>query len=483
MSIGHAGGKSDAPLLYYYSTIENAFVIERGDGSEQRILTEFTIPQDCYAYDYCHISGPGWSPSGMWFAWTVQNNARLPVEQATVNIVDRTGNQRLNLEQLRGVESLQWSPTNDLLLIERYTAEESGYEYYLWRSTLQNPQLWLKHDGSSMMKWLPSGDYLVVYSVQGDETNLEVFDTEGALVWRRVVHPLVDATNSAFCVPQWSTNDTIAYIAPNSALILENLSDTIQYEFDFIDNYLIHIDWDTSGEYAIVYSNDTCDYTRGSYNLSLISLPDQMILNLSPSARLLLNSCFFCPSTVWAEGGRHGVYFDQQLHPFTASPLEIYDIDILSNPDTFVSGNLWHWFNDDVLAFYDAQSLDVPTISVFNFTTGVVNNLLSSGSTVHNFFISPENGYIALPNYSECRGICIVDILEREEYRIESLDYGIEEVFWDPTEHWFFFLGNPIGNSRQVGIAKTDGTIVRRLPDWYDLTSSSGFGWMPAELS
>src|SRR5690606_24844138 len=235
MSIGHAGGKSDAPLLYYYSTIENAFVIERGDGSEQRILTEFTIPQDCYAYDYCHISGPGWSPSGMWFAWTVQNNARLPVEQATVNIVDRTGNQRLNLEQLRGVESLQWSPTNDLLLIERYTAEESGYEYYLWRSTLQNPQLWLKHDGSSMMKWLPSGDYLVVYSVQGDETNLEVFDTEGALVWRRVVHPLVDATNSAFCVPQWSTNDTIAYIAPNSALILENLSDTIQYEFDFID--------------------------------------------------------------------------------------------------------------------------------------------------------------------------------------------------------------------------------------------------------
>jgi hypothetical protein len=53
MSIGHAGGKSDAPLLYYYSTIENAFVIERGDGSEQRTLTEFTIPQDCYAYDYC----------------------------------------------------------------------------------------------------------------------------------------------------------------------------------------------------------------------------------------------------------------------------------------------------------------------------------------------------------------------------------------------------------------------------------------------
>src|SRR5258708_2808839 len=60
---------ADNPYIYYYSGDLNAFVIEHADGTDTRVLGKGLMPiPDAYSSYY--MGGPGWSPSGKWFAWT-----------------------------------------------------------------------------------------------------------------------------------------------------------------------------------------------------------------------------------------------------------------------------------------------------------------------------------------------------------------------------------------------------------------------------
>jgi hypothetical protein len=52
------------PYIYYFSDVLNGIVVERADGTDSRILAQGLMPPDIDS-----ISGPGWSPSGKWFAW------------------------------------------------------------------------------------------------------------------------------------------------------------------------------------------------------------------------------------------------------------------------------------------------------------------------------------------------------------------------------------------------------------------------------
>ena len=54
-----------APYIYYHSEALNAIVIERADGSDSRIIARNLMPPN-----HASFSGPGWSPSGKWLAWT-----------------------------------------------------------------------------------------------------------------------------------------------------------------------------------------------------------------------------------------------------------------------------------------------------------------------------------------------------------------------------------------------------------------------------
>jgi hypothetical protein len=53
----------DSPLIYYYSQDDAAFIIETAEGANREILANFTLRE------HRQIAGPGWSPSGQWFAW------------------------------------------------------------------------------------------------------------------------------------------------------------------------------------------------------------------------------------------------------------------------------------------------------------------------------------------------------------------------------------------------------------------------------
>lgn len=118
---------SAAPYLYYYSGYYHALVVERADGTDSRLLGEGLIPQSPHDL----ATGLLWSPSGEWLAWAVYTGSgpimsyRDPVKAYALSV---DGQRRLTtLESLEAIENIQWSPTEDLLLVVGYVHYESLY--------------------------------------------------------------------------------------------------------------------------------------------------------------------------------------------------------------------------------------------------------------------------------------------------------------------------------------------------------------------
>jgi WD40 repeat protein len=104
---------SDAPYIYYYSEVLNAFVVERADGSGSRLLAQGMMDGD-----ESWFSGPGWSPSGEWFAWTAGRwAAHFVIKGAHPYVVGVDDSRPAGLPGDFNDVSMQWSPTEDVLFI------------------------------------------------------------------------------------------------------------------------------------------------------------------------------------------------------------------------------------------------------------------------------------------------------------------------------------------------------------------------------
>ena len=117
---------NSVPYVYYYSGAKAGFITERADGSDSHILSTFVRP------DNTMITGPGWSPSGKWFAWTISDVEGGSLSQSVAYVINRNGNQ-FNLfpeEDTKGADAhveLLWSPIKDLLLVNyRYAVYSAG---------------------------------------------------------------------------------------------------------------------------------------------------------------------------------------------------------------------------------------------------------------------------------------------------------------------------------------------------------------------
>jgi hypothetical protein len=102
-----------APYIYYHSEALNAIVIERADGSDSRAIARNLMPPN---HEY--ISGPGWSPSGQWLAWTSTYGTEYYPGPKRIWVISADGNQRLTfLDPIENVVHASWSPSHDYLLI------------------------------------------------------------------------------------------------------------------------------------------------------------------------------------------------------------------------------------------------------------------------------------------------------------------------------------------------------------------------------
>lgn len=100
------------PYLYYYSRMLGGIIIEQADGSDSRIIGEDVIPPGMTG-----LSGPGWSPSGHYFA--AYNTTDGGPSGGTAYLIDVRGKAQFAGEYVsRTTYDMRWlGGEKDLLLI------------------------------------------------------------------------------------------------------------------------------------------------------------------------------------------------------------------------------------------------------------------------------------------------------------------------------------------------------------------------------
>ncbi len=110
-----AKAQEPAPYLYYYSDKDNAFVIERADGTDQHLLAKDETPRQ---KNPLGIDGPGWSPDGKWFAWITTYSAEGAVFR-NGHIIGSNSRKNLDIfNRYKNVYQMDWSLGSKYLLLD-----------------------------------------------------------------------------------------------------------------------------------------------------------------------------------------------------------------------------------------------------------------------------------------------------------------------------------------------------------------------------
>ncbi len=124
------------PYIYYYSQLLGGLIIEHPDGTDSRQIAADVIPPNMSG-----LAGPGWSPSGKYFAaYGIPSNddsARVPY------LIDTKGqNQAGWLHNVTVTSFMQWSPNGeDILLIEGVYNPNGLRDAFFWVIDVGHNQL------------------------------------------------------------------------------------------------------------------------------------------------------------------------------------------------------------------------------------------------------------------------------------------------------------------------------------------------------
>lgn len=116
------------PYLYYYSRMLGGIIIERADGTDSRLIGEDVIPPDLIG-----INGPGWSPSGEYFAAYRSGYEGYGFSEPYLTNIG--GEQRISeLQQMRVTFGMEWSPNGEdvLLFVGNTSNDNFNRERHYW---------------------------------------------------------------------------------------------------------------------------------------------------------------------------------------------------------------------------------------------------------------------------------------------------------------------------------------------------------------
>ncbi|HEX2907486.1 MAG TPA: hypothetical protein VHO69_11530 [Phototrophicaceae bacterium] len=162
------------PYIYYFSDNLNAIVIERADGTDSRMLGQGLMPPGIAS-----ISGPGWSPSGEWFAWESAYKSEYGEDTTDSGYAVKVDGNAYFSGKERGltrVWHMEWAPTSDrniLLILSGFLSQSdaltSTLTYWLVDVDLNkvlaiyNPNNTGEGRGPSLLQWVLDEGYVTFY--------------------------------------------------------------------------------------------------------------------------------------------------------------------------------------------------------------------------------------------------------------------------------------------------------------------------------
>ena len=491
-------GDSDTPYIYYYSYAHNAFVIERADGTDTRLLGEGLMTLDEGA-ESIHVAGPGWSPSGKWFAWTESQvyAAGAPWSGYAPYVLSADGTQRLILPDTLRDAQLAWSKNEDVLFVVSHQTEQLNRndpgdshstidlylaiidvptgtilgqieertfsDYYLYQPGSIRPKLVQTKDGEHVIVLfndIPGGG-----SYKGTAV-VYILDAAGGIVERQLnaFGPVnIDDQLYYAAFPSISPAGWLVYPTENG-FYAGNLLSGRHLSFPALIAPS-SIAWDPSGQFALVMDDD----------LWLLDCVAEDLTILRDSWEVH-DPYFYVARPMWSPEGSRAILFGMAdpLYGFDklSGGLREVQIDIDKSFDDDFD---WYWLDESRAVFYQTSQ---PGLTIYDFDSFTVQYIDVDLATETQPRLSPDERYIAFVR----EGAVIYDrdakieLRARPDYRSFNSVFG-GEIIWHESGEWLLIFEDALvaggGHMRYLGIVRADGTRRRDL----------SFSWAPNPIA
>jgi WD40 repeat protein len=469
---------SDAPFLYYYSWERSAFIISRADSSDGRVLARYSVPNEL-----THIRGPGWSQSAKWFAWT-GHPVNGPGYDMNVYVVRREGDEPTTLLESPGlIRLLVWSPNSDLLLVSYYPSVEIISENVFVYDP-ENQEFIVQIIGADIREeiryhtagWSPDGQYVALFD--GRNIRLVPMDrSQQYLIGSRTFG--IDNCGEFGVLPQFLSEGRMIYRHPDeTAIVLEDLDTHKQIVIEIPEGVIRSVDWSPDNRYALVYVQRSQEEFK--YDLWLLSIPEKTFELLTNDVWFI--NCLPFDESAWnTENQAVFATADGQLRLLiTTTPNYVVDVPAPMDGNLQIGAPI-RWIPDGSVMFaWYVRALYGAQIYIYSPISGESDLIVPDDRSkviVAEYFAPLRGDYLAYQG-----GIVNVATGISSDLRFQTSrftgSFGIEELYWHPTEDWLFLAGSNIENLHPINVVRMDGVIQRELA-LCPLQSISCFGWLP----
>lgn len=424
-----ATAASDAPYIYFYSDILNAFVVERADGTNSHVLGKGIFDHDVQLFD-----GAGWSSSGEWFG--VVGLMRYPsghqeaLGAALLSLDDKP--QPEVFSNLGLIDWMAWAGDSDILLVstQNQTVTAQGVQrerdsYHLIQLSMDTPIASLEiapfYSSQVSIIWHESSEqFLLGYDdAELNERRYYGIDLAGKISLLHQAVPHVYRELDAQISTQGWTVDWI----DNELAVVQNLISDVQFALPELTQ-LTQVIWSPDGIKAtLVTSTSTWLMDVGNQTATPIEhIPSSLFHNRwSPDSRYFLT----------------GEAPDLSL--IDTSNGEIMSIDAL---DAFDRTSSFHWRwegNNQLLIAAASRQLDSDDQYLISFENGRFSSPALDFTSYEPPFFSPDRQF-----YGYVDGGSVIVDLETNEvntflpHQRSIMSFPDGTLYWHPTEPWLF---------------------------------------------
>lgn len=488
LQVGEAQSEP-APFLYYYSDTLRTFVIERADGTDTRVLSQVTMPEETD-----DITIRDWSPSGEWLAWTsrIRSGYDNTIDSGWIANVDGTESWEIPTDAGH-IYDMIWSPTDDLLFVsdwERPAGEFSYRAAYTQRfflidaptqTVITTFEMELPFANRNLAAWTLDGEYVTfTYTVDAEEGTrsflrritrageIEDIPIPGVLVWGGLYsNPSRNA---------W----VLSRSEDSSQLITVNIFSGEAITFDALApiEYIFLYQWNYTGDHVLIYVRTP--NSGDKFELWLLSIPDQALQRIADDAGNYANerSTWF----PWSFYANHAIFYtDDGLFGLEIEP----EVQVTQLADQV---SLPQWYGDGRLYFIrrivDNDGNSHLQAYTYDFLT---DTLAGQDMRFSPYRISGDERYAVTEN-----PLAVVDRVQDQVFPIQSHsqvmhgpEYLLEWVYWFRNGPWFMTTETNVGINRGLptyrrytSVNNVDGTVHREL----SVCDSSCASWLPEQV-
>jgi WD40 repeat protein len=490
---------SDAPFIYYYSPLYHAFIIERADGTDARLLGEGLQPDN-----YANASWGDFSPSGRWFAWTARaseqvRNWRL-VAPSAVFAVRADGSRSVEerrlgeaLAILEPVAFAEWSPTEDLLAVLHYVGDPAG-DTREFRATLVNVEArggmfnYTKVIGQhefGYLKWSPTGD---AFFAAGYQRSPLTFTGAAIIAGPGTVFSWQPPEEGPVGLLDWTPDGRLLMgLRDEPAIILEDVFSGERNTLPVPAGHLSNVYWSPDGAGGLLRIQiPDAGQDFGWWPVDDSTL-DEIQWFEAPADMTSFRHDGNAP--YWSPDGTRAAVFNQNDERFylldtvelTMTPLPEFPADSVGVQ------NVARWLDDENLLLWSGNGM-----SEVNITSGESRTFSDDMVTAGN--PSPDGDHFFYRG--ACGPLrdmpCVRNETTGEVAALMPNSAAYWQLFrpysstWHPDGEWLFWEeNNNLGADFYpfYSVGRRDGTMQRDLTGLTRFTSGNLIGWLPERVT